>query len=221
MVGSVSAASATTRSGNDNSILSSDRNSIGTPRGVPDLSVARLTTPTAAWSANNFKGSRNFSARGRPARGSLSCAAINCFGSANTAAAAIAVGRLSNACAKAASPSSLPRSTSSRSTAMARGPNRATASTIAARSARDNGSPPRDPATQDQNRRPCFLDIYRPFGAAHGGDGLRRRDLKAIFALLLGSVDQQGLALQIDGIDFAVVVAVFQGESGAVLGNDG
>ena len=82
-------------------------------------------------------------------------------------------------------------------------------------------SPHRDPATQDQNRRPCFLDIYRPFGAAHGGDGLRRRDLKAIFALLLGSVDQQGLALQIDGIDFAVVVAVFQGESGAVLGNDG
>ena len=46
--GSLPVASAATRSGNDSSILSRVRNNIGTPRGVPDLSVVRLTTPMAA-----------------------------------------------------------------------------------------------------------------------------------------------------------------------------
>src|SRR5713101_133107 len=76
-------------------------------------------------------------------------------------------------------------------------------------------------ASQDENRRPCFLDVDRPFRAAHGGDGLWRRDLKAIFAPLFGSVDQQGLALKIDGIDTAILVAILQRELGAVLGDDG
>ena len=70
MTGSLPVASAATRSGNDNSTLSAVRNSIGTPRGVPDLSEVRLTMPTAAFAAKAGSGNKNRSARGSRASGS-------------------------------------------------------------------------------------------------------------------------------------------------------
>ena len=48
MAGSAPVASPATRNGNDSSTLSAVRNSIGKPRGVPEISVVRLTTPVAA-----------------------------------------------------------------------------------------------------------------------------------------------------------------------------
>ena len=48
IAGSAFSASPAARSGKDSSTLSPVRNSIGTPRGVPEASVVRLTTPVAA-----------------------------------------------------------------------------------------------------------------------------------------------------------------------------
>ena len=79
----------------------------------------------------------------------------------------------------------------------------------------------RDLASQDQNRRSCFLAVHRPFGTAHGGDGLWRRNLKTIPASLFRGVDQQGLALEIDGIDVTIAAAALQRVRRAALGDDG
>ena len=78
-----------------------------------------------------------------------------------------------------------------------------------------------DPALQHQHRRPALPDIDRPFGPAHGGDGLRRGDAKVDSCRrCLRRIDQQRLALQVDGTDVAILAAL-QRESCAILGDDG
>jgi hypothetical protein len=79
----------------------------------------------------------------------------------------------------------------------------------------------RDLASENQNRRPGVLGVYRPFRAAYGGDGLRCRHLKPNSPLMLWSIDEQGLALQIDGIDFAIPVVALQRVYRAAFGDDG
>src|SRR5438105_6447086 len=96
-VGSAPSASPAVRNGNDSSTLSAVRNSSGAPRGVPELSVVRLTTPLAAWSANALSGSKNLSACGRRASAPFSFVSTDWIASGKTAAAAITLGRFLSA----------------------------------------------------------------------------------------------------------------------------
>jgi len=55
------------------------------------------------------------------------------------------------------------------------------------------GASHRDVALRDQNRRPRFLNVYRPFRAAYGSDGLWRRHLKAFLPCCLGASTSKAL----------------------------
>ena len=126
-------------SGNEASILSGERNSMGRKRGVPLSSVDTLTMPTAAASAKPGIGNRKSAASGTPASGSAGSPPTRCRPAAKDAAPAITLGPLRNAATSAASPAGSPLSRRSMSMAMTRGSSARRASTRRASSARGIG----------------------------------------------------------------------------------
>ena len=77
-----------------------------------------------------------------------------------------------------------------------------------------------DTAVDDEHRCLCTFGIYRPFGAAHRRNRLRRHHVEPAAARLLRHLEQQGLVAEFDGIDLAVAVAIPEFELRAAFGHD-
>src|SRR5215213_3413069 len=77
-----------------------------------------------------------------------------------------------------------------------------------------------DAAVDDEERCLRTFGVYRPFGAAHRRDRLRRHHVEFGAARLLRYLEQQGLVAEFDGIDMAVAVAISELELRAAFGHD-